>query len=124
MIITHEPCDRCRVMRSSAAFATLLVTVSIASAERRRMAPPRDVQQEVHTTAAMAKPRPSVTLRHGVFAMHIAVEASVSSGNVLAPASVAPDVSVGVTDDFTLSVVHSGSALNGFRGSAGWGICV
>jgi hypothetical protein len=121
MILTHEPCDRYRVMRY-ATLATLLISVSIASADKRR-----DDQTHVRAEAPPPPPKPkpaSVTLTQGVVAGSLAIEMSVSKDNVLAPASVAPDVSYGVTDDFTIGIIHSGSALTGFRGSAGWGVCV
>lgn len=47
-----------------------------------------------------------------------------SSGAAFEPTSIAPDVSYGATDRLTLSVVHSGFATTGFRGSAGGGFCV
>lgn len=105
--------------------ATLLVIAPAASAERRRVKRVERPQQ-VHVIAPVAppKPPPSLTLPQGVVAAHLAFEMSMSSGAVLEPASIAPDISVGVFDDFTLSAVTSGSALTGFRGSAGWGMCL
>lgn len=83
------------------------------------------VQQVVQQAPPPAPKAPvSLTLRQGVVAGHLAIEISVSSDNVLAPVSIAPDLHVGVLDDLTLSLVHSSSALTGFRGSAGAGVCV
>jgi hypothetical protein len=106
------------VIRLYAALATLVIGLPLASAER-----PTQLRRETVPVPPTPRP-PSVTLRQGVIAAHLAFEASVSEDNVLAPASVAPDLSYGVTDWFTVAVVHSGSALTGFRGSAGWGVCV
>ncbi|HEY5944622.1 MAG TPA: hypothetical protein VIV40_03985 [Kofleriaceae bacterium] len=113
------------MLRLFAVLATLLVIAPAASAERRRVKRVERPQQ-VHVIAPVAppKPPPSLTLPQGVVAAHLAFEMSMSSGAVLEPASIAPDISVGVFDDFTLSAVTSGSALTGFRGSAGWGMCL
>ena len=104
-------------MRLCAAVAAILVLAPDAWADHR---------DEVRAEARV-KPPPapaSVTLRQGTVAGSLALELSVSSGGVLKPASVAPDLAVGVIDDLTIGVIHSGSALTGFRGSAGWGFCV
>src|SRR5689334_10665481 len=116
------------MMRHYVAIATVLALCSVATAERRRVRSKARVVEtvQVQTRApieAPPPPQPSVTLRQGVVAAQLSFEMSMSKGAVLAPASVAPDLSVGVTDDLTLAVVTSGSGLNGFRGSAGWGVC-
>lgn len=54
----------------------------------------------------------------------ITTESNVGKGAMLEPTSIAPDVSYGLTDRVTLSLVHSGFATTGFRGSAGGGFCV
>lgn len=38
--------------------------------------------------------------------------------------SLAPDISIGMSDELTLSFITSSSAMSGFRGSAGSGICI
>lgn len=58
------------------------------------------------------------------FVFTITTEANLSLGAILQPTSLAPDVSYGLTDRVTLSLVHSGFATTGFRGSAGGGLCV
>src|SRR4051794_18208199 len=69
-------------------------------------------------------PRPaSVTLAEGAVLIHTALEISLAKDSPVAPASFAPDVSAGITDDLTLSVVTSASGMTGFRGSAGYGFC-
>lgn len=113
-------------MRLYAALATLVLAVPIASADKKRDERPRDERTQVRAETPVAKPPPpsSVTLPQGTIAGHLALELSVSAGNVLAPASVAPDISYGVTDHFTVAAISSGSALTGFRGGAGAGLCV
>src|ERR1044071_3122139 len=125
MIPAHKACDLCCVMRLYVALAALVISTPIASAERRRVAKPQHDEQQVRAKAPEPPPPPpppSVTLRQGVVAGSVAIEASVSAGNVFAPLSIAPDLSVGITDELTLSAVHSGSALSGFRGGAGAGV--
>lgn len=63
-------------------------------------------------------------LPRGVASAQLTFELDMSVGRTLAPSSVAPDIAVGVTDDLAIAVVHSGAALTGFRGSAGWGLCM
>jgi hypothetical protein len=67
---------------------------------------------------------PGVTLAAGTVLVHTAFEMSLSRDSAVAPASLAPDFSVGVTDDLTVALVESSSALTGFRGSAGAGFCL
>jgi hypothetical protein len=99
--------------------AALVALPQIATADRR------DDRSELRADAPVTPPPPaSVTQRQGVIAASIVFEMSVSSGGMLKPASIAPDISYGVTDNFSLGIIHSGSALTGFRGSAGWGICL
>lgn len=66
---------------------------------------------------------PGLALARGHFVVTITLEASLSKDSELEPMSIAPDVSYGLTDQLTLSIVHSGFATTGFRGSAGSGIC-
>lgn len=105
--------------------AMLVVVAPIASADRRIEEPEARADAVPVATPSPPPPRQgAVTLPAGVVAGHLAIELSLSSGGVLEPASIAPDISYGVTDDLTLGIIHSGSALTGFRGSAGWGYCL
>ncbi len=70
------------------------------------------------------KPAPGITLPADAVSITITTEANASRGKALDIVSVAPDLAVGITSDFTMAVIHSSSALTGFRGSAGAGICV
>lgn len=115
-------------MRLYAALATLVVLVPIASAERRRVVKrPRADAEQISAKAPPPPPAPapaSLTLRSNAISASVTAEMGIASGDpIAAPASIAPDVSFGVTNLFTLSAVTSGSALTGFRGSAGWGFC-
>lgn len=72
-----------------------------------------------------APKRPTgLALARNAFAVTLTTEASLGRGAILEPTSIAPDVSYGLTDRLTLSLVHSGFATTGFRGSAGGGLCV
>ena len=66
---------------------------------------------------------PGLTLHEGAVQLQTTFEMSLSADSMVAPASIAPDIGVGVTDDLTISYVHSGAALTGFRGGAGAGFC-
>lgn len=81
-----------------------------------------DVEQAV--PAPKKKPPPGITLPADVASLTITTEANATKGKELDIVSVAPDVAIGITSDFTMAVIHSSSALTGFRGSAGAGICV
>ncbi|MBA3394900.1 MAG: hypothetical protein H0T89_19800 [Deltaproteobacteria bacterium] len=72
----------------------------------------------------LAPRAPGIALPRGRVTMTLTVEAALSSGAAFEPTSIAPDVSYGATDRLTLSIVHSGFATTGFRGSAGGGFCV
>lgn len=89
-------------------------------------APPTDdgVVPQPPGTAAPAPRLPGIALARGHAIVTITLEASLSKSSAFEPASIAPDISYGVTDDITLSLVHSGFATTGFRGSAGNGVCV
>jgi len=69
-----------------------------------------------------------MTLRQGVVAGAITLEVSFAKDKPRAepfePTSIAPDIAVGVTDDLTIGLINSSSALTGFRGSAGAGLCL
>lgn len=63
------------------------------------------------------------TLRAGGASATLVLETDTSTGTAGDSASLAPDLHVGVTDDLTVSVVHSTFARTGFRGGAGAGVC-
>ncbi len=65
-----------------------------------------------------------IALARNALVVTITTEASLNRGAIMQPTSIAPDVSYGLTDRVTLSLVHSGFATTGFRGSAGGGLCV
>jgi hypothetical protein len=116
-------------MRLCAALATLLAFASIASAERKRVARAQ-AERPIEPTAVHAQadekplpPLPGVTLRQGVVAGHVAFEINATKDAEREPMSLAPDLAYGVTDNLTLGIIHSASALTGFRGSAGSGVC-
>ena len=67
---------------------------------------------------------PGLALRRGKVVLTVTLEASLSKGSAFEPTSIAPDISYGATDRLTLSLVHSGFATTGFRGTAGGGVCV
>ena len=89
-------------------------------AARERLAPPSLV---VPVTLERPAPPPGLTLAQGSVLVHTALEMSLTANSAGAPASIAPDLSIGMTDDLTLAIIHSSSALTGFRGAAGAGIC-
>lgn len=60
---------------------------------------------------------PSITLP----AATVQVQTTLEMGD---QTSLAPDISIGMSDELTLSFISSSSALSGFRGSAGSGICI
>jgi hypothetical protein len=68
-------------------------------------------------------PAPGVTLAQGAVNVVMTLEMSLTADTAAVPASLAPDISAGVTKDLTLSIVHSGAAMTGFRGGAGAGFC-
>lgn len=73
----------------------------------------------------MVRKRPSgLALAQSAAVVTLTIEASLGDGAILKPTSIAPDISYGLTDRVTLSLVHSGFATTGFRGSAGGGLCV
>ncbi|HUS33257.1 MAG TPA: hypothetical protein VMZ53_32365 [Kofleriaceae bacterium] len=95
-------------------------------ATTRRVRPSLPAQERVTTVAPVTVEKqlpPGVTLVQGAVLVNMTLEMSVAKTNAGVPASLAPDVSAGVTNDLTLSLVHSGSALTGFRGGAGAGFC-
>src|SRR6185503_7587957 len=89
-------------------------------AVREKIAPPSLVSP---VTLEPPKPPPSVTLVQGAVLVSMTLEMSLAASDAGVPASLAPDISGGITDDLTISLVHSGSAMTGFRGGAGAGFC-
>src|SRR5688572_18657241 len=95
-----------------------LVVVPLASAEprqrrKKQLAPPSLVAPVELEPAPLP---PGLTLPQGSVQLQTTFEMSLSADSTASPTSIAPDVAVGVTDDLTMSYVHSGSALTGFRG--------
>ena len=83
-----------------------------------------DTAEPVSVTEVAKPAAPGVTLKKGAINVQLAFEANLSKDAVIKPFSIAPDVAYGVTPELTVSVVHSGYAMTGFRGSAGAGLCV
>jgi hypothetical protein len=69
------------------------------------------------------RPQRLALARNGLV-VTITTEVSVGRDAMLEPTSIAPDVSFGLTDRVTISLVHSGFASTGFRGTAGGGVCL
>lgn len=75
--------------------------------------------------AQAAPPRPaSLTLPAGKLNVIATVEVDATAAKAGKPTSLAPDVSYGVSESLTVSLLHSTFALTGFRGSAGRGLCL
>lgn len=74
------------------------------------------------STSAVANP--SVTLPRGTVSATVTTEINASADVMGSPSSIAPDLSFGLGDDLTVSLVHSSFATTGFRGSAGLGFCI
>lgn len=77
----------------------------------------------VLVAAPTAYAQPGLTLDQDRMNATITSENDTSVGRVGDVSSIAPDLAVGVTDDLTVSLVHSTFARTGFRGNAGAGIC-
>jgi hypothetical protein len=73
--------------------------------------------------AAPAAAQPGLTLRQGAVSGTLTVEIDASADQFGEIASIAPDLAFGVTDELTLSLIHSTFGRTGFRGAAGGGIC-
>jgi len=93
-------------------------------AAREKPAPPEQPSIVAPVVVEPVPPLPGMTLAAGTVLVHTALEVSLSQDSPVAPASLAPDLSVGVTDDLTLALVESSSALTGFRGASGAGFCL
>jgi len=90
-------------------------------AERDKTASPSVVASA--TLDPPPAPPPGVTLAQSAVLVAMTLEMSLAADTAGVPASLAPDISAGVTNDLTISLVHSGSAMTGFRGGAGAGFC-
>lgn len=64
------------------------------------------------------------TARKGGVVLQLNAEMNLTKDNAFKPVSIAPDVSIGVTDKLTFAIEHSQFALTGFRGGAGSGLCI
>lgn len=93
-----------------------------------REPPPDDPEAQPPPDPAPAPPprtrAPGLTLPRGKLNVTITTELNLSKDAAFEPTSIAPDISYGATDELTLSLVHSGFATTGFRGSAGSGLCL
>lgn len=75
------------------------------------------------SSTAVAGPA-RLTLPQDAMNATVVVETDATEGRMADTMSIAPDLSVGVTDELTLSVVHSTFGRTGFRGSVGGGACI
>lgn len=87
-------------------------------------APDEATSEEAAPAPAAPAARPGLTLPAGKINIAVNVEMNVGADAVAKPVSIAPDVSYGVNDDLTVSLVHSRFARTGFRGAAGGGLCL
>jgi hypothetical protein len=71
-----------------------------------------------------ADPPGRLTLEPGALFVQIDLELNLATAAVAKPFSIAPDVSYGVTQDLTLSLIHSTYGTTGFRGGTGDGLCL
>ena len=76
------------------------------------------------SVAAAQAPRPGLTLPKGKVSVTATAEINLSADAVAEPLSIAPDVSYGLLDELTVSLIHSSFAINGFRAAAGRGLCL
>jgi hypothetical protein len=65
-----------------------------------------------------------LTLAQGTVQVALTAELEMSVDRVGKPLSLAPDVSYGVSDDLTVSLIHSKYGITGFRAAAGGGLCL
>ena len=70
------------------------------------------------------KPGGGLTNKKGGVVLQINAEMNLTKDKAWKPVSIAPDLSVGITDALTVAIEHSSFALTGFRGSAGSGLCI
>ena len=77
------------------------------------------------TWTAVAHADPArLTLPTGGLFVQLDLELNLAKASVAKPFSIAPDVSYGVTQDLTLSLIHSTFGTTGFRGGTGDGLCI
>jgi len=65
-----------------------------------------------------------LTLAPGGVFVQLDLEMNVAKDSVAKPFSIAPDVSIGATQELTFSLIHSSFGTTGFRGGSGLGLCV
>jgi hypothetical protein len=104
------------------AFVAIALLAATADAQPRKQVATRE-----RATESVEKPLifipfadpklPSMTLAAGTVQLQTTLEMADQT-------SLAPDISIGISDELTLSFITSSSALSGFRGSAGSGICI
>lgn len=78
--------------------------------------PPRATKKKVELERP-ARPATGITLPAGA----VQVQTTLELGDTT---SVAPDIAIGASDNLTLAVITSVSAMTGFRGTAGSGVCI
>jgi hypothetical protein len=79
--------------------------------------PPRAIAQVAVEEAQMTVPARR-------FLIQAFVEINLSEDAAFEPLSIAPDLWFGITDAFTVGVIHSGRAATGLFGSVGNGLCL
>jgi hypothetical protein len=89
---------------------------------------PAPVTTEADTAAAAAAATPpppgdALTLPKGRVLIDAFLEIGLSSGDAFKPISLSPDLWYGVSDKFTVGLVHSGTGETGFMGAAGNSLC-
>jgi hypothetical protein len=104
------------------AFVAIALYAATADAEPRKKVATREratesVEKPLVFIPFEAPKRPSMTLAAGTVQLQTTLEMADQM-------SIAPDISIGMSDELTLSFITSSSALSGFRGSAGSGICI
>ncbi len=75
------------------------------------------------SSTAMAQSAPGLLAERKVSAV-LTSETDASADAFGDVSSLAPDLAVGVTDDLTLTLIHSQFGRTGFRGAAGTGLCM
>src|SRR5580692_9135298 len=76
------------------------------------------------TATAEAPPPSSLVLPQGKLLLDVYLEMSLSSNAVFSPVSLAPDLWYGLTDAWTLGLVHSTAGATGFIGVSGDSLCL
>lgn len=78
---------------------------------------PTSAEKQIVVAPPAPVAAPGVTLPGGAVQLQTTLELGDTT-------SVAPDVSIGASDQLTLSFITSASAMTGFRGTAGSGVCI